>query len=204
MKSWFAAIALASAATVVTSPSCAASRLSALKHIKFDVRMDETGMNYTGKTDIPPASATLSSENDEVWQLTVSNCVLTIPLNGAKLTPDDAAYKASFEKGFAESNNPNQDELNFNGRAEVVRKLSEATEQALPCDSRRIYWVSILRIPRAPGNVAVMLTVIDGYRAQQTEQRVILFKPEILLEDDRRSAQDIGGATAAIARSLRP
>ncbi len=203
MKSWISGIVFAYAALAAAGPSGAASRFTTLKHIKFDVRMDESGMHYTGKTEIPPASASLHSENDEAWQLTVSNCVLTIPLNGASLTPDDAAYDKSFRAGFSEASNPNQDELNFNGKADVVSRLPGPTDAALPCETRRIYWVSILRVPRAPGSIAVMLTVLDGYKIQQTEQRVLLFSPGAFLDGNRKSAEEIGGITAAVARSLR-
>jgi len=203
MKSWLIRIVFVCAALFVAGPSLAASRLATLKHIKLDVTMDESGLHYTAKTELPPDSASLSSDNDEAWQLTVGNCVLNIPLNGANLTPADVSYDRHFRSGFSNADNPNQDELNFNARVEVLRRLPGSTDALLPCESRRLYWVSVLRLPRAPGNVAVMLTLIDGYKAQQTEQHVLLFSPGTFLKGNDKTAEKIGGITAAIARSLR-
>ncbi len=197
-----AGIIVAFMALALAGPSYGASRFVALIHVKLGIRIDAKGLHQEYKTSVTPDSASLSSENDQIWQLTVNNCVLDVGLDDAHMSAADIRYKKSFEKGAADASAPHHDQLLYVGRAEVAGHGTETTDQPIACDAQHIYWLSVLRSPSLPGKVAVMLLIYDGYKYQDTEERMILFAPETFLDGDKKTAQDIGGVTEAIAKAM--
>ena len=152
---------------------------------------------------LPYDSVRLNSEDDENWQLIAGNCVLNFNANTTNQSSEDIRYRKSFEQGFADASNPGHDELAFSGKASFVGQVAGKSEMPIACDAQHIYWISLVRVPRAPGFLGVELMILNGYRLQTTEQRIIFFKKQTFLTNDKRPAQQIGGVAAAIATVLR-
>lgn len=202
MSRWVAGFLMAFVALAYTAPSYAASRFTAIRYVRIGIRLAETGQSITGQTPLAPEAALLTSADDRNWQFTASNCVFDIDMDETKLTADDQGYLKGYKRGFGEADNPNQDVLEFVGKAVGARQIGDGASQSLVCDARRVYWFSVVRAPKAPGAVVVTLMSMDGYRLQDTEQMVAIFKPDVFLKGQTQTAAEIGGVTAAIARAM--
>jgi len=188
------------------APVQAASRFSALVHVKLNVQWDATDnahLSPVGRYPTTPTSPYFGSEDDETWQLTVSNCVFKLSPSAANLTAEDKRFKERFEAGAANADNPAHDELTFMGKAQVVGQVEGAADAPIACDANHIYWVTILSYSTVPGTILVELMMMNDYRMQRGEERVILFKPEAFAAERAGTEGQADGITEAVARALR-
>lgn len=198
IRAGLAAAAIAATAT----PAFAASRFTTVKYIRVPITAGPQGVVMHGHFALTPAAASLTSDDDRTWTLTLDNCTLRISGDGLALSTEDADYKKSFAAGVTEADNPLKLELMFDGRAEVVKDTPGGTQAPVACDAHRVYWVSLLGGPGVPGSAILELVSLDGYKAQETEQRMLLLSPATFLKDDTKPASELGGFTAALAKTI--
>lgn len=201
MTRWIAAIVVCLAGACAM-PVHAASQFVAAGQGRMDMVFATDGARPQALVKIPSASVELTSADDVHWQLTDGSCLLDFDASSANQTPEDVRYRKSFEAGFAGADNPGHEALLFIGKASVAGQTAKTSEPAIACDARHLYWVSLVRVPRTPGYLAVQLIIMDGYRPQTAEQRIIFFKAATFLTGDKRTASDIGGVAAAIAQAI--
>lgn len=193
-------IGVACAALGFGAPAYAASHFTATKYAAIFLKIPDTAMSR-GQS-LSPEGITLTSGDDRTWELKLGNCALDISGNGPNLTPGDKIFKSSFESGYADNPASSQLPMIFSGRADGTRPLSTPTALPLTCDAKRTYWIYLMRFVQAPGTLTILVMDVDGYGDQEAEGRFIAFTPDNFMEGDNRTADQIGGITAAIAQSM--
>ncbi len=197
-----ALLAAASLGATIAAPAFAASHFNTIKYARIPTTVGPQGVVLHDQVVLTPAQAGFASDDDRTWTLTLNNCALRIGGDGLALSADDAAYKKSFEQGVAEGKNPLNLELVYDGRAEFARDTPGATDAPFACDAHHLYWLSVLRVPSVPGYAVLELMSFDGYKPQETEQRLLLLAPDTFLQGDTTPPAQLGALTAALAKAI--
>jgi len=202
MKSVFSVLVIALGVLTFTTPSNAESRLATIRYAKSGLHMGEDGIRTGETTLLDAANFAISTANDRDWQLTANGCVLNILPDETTLTDDDKAFRSSFIQGFSDANNPNGHQMVFAGKAAYVRQIPAKDNSSFSCDNNHIYWVGILRMPVLPGKAGIMILPLDGYKAQDTYTLIGIVKPDVFLQHQTLTAEQLGPVTTALNKAL--